>query len=66
MVARRHMERTSGILDFGNQAHFGETRDAFVDAAAATQASYLCYERCRNDFMVLASLLDLRISLAYG
>ena len=47
------------VLDFGDQADFGEGGDASVYARAAAQAAELCDERSGDDFVVLTALLDL-------
>lgn len=58
-------EPTLRILHLGNQAHFGQVRDAFVHAAASAEAGYLLNERCWDEFMVLAALFNLDRTLAH-
>jgi hypothetical protein len=53
-----------GVLDLCDEAIFGESRDVPVNGASTTLAGKLLDERCGNDFMVLATLLDLFIALA--
>lgn len=46
------------ILDLGYQAYFRKVGYAFVYAGARSQAGDLLNQRCWDQFMVLASLLD--------
>lgn len=50
---------TFGVLDAGDQVRFGESGDAFMDAAAAVEAGEGDDQRGWDDFVVLAALLDL-------
>lgn len=55
----------SCILDLGNETDLGEIGDAYVRAVPAAKGGNLENERCRDDFVVFAALLDLPFALAW-
>ena len=64
-TVRQSIAVVPSVLHLGDEADFREIGNAFVRAAAATQARNLEDQGCRNNFVVFAALLDLPLALAF-